>query len=233
VRETQAMPARKVRRGEYTFDSLPDGYFTGMTNKLTALALNCTLKPSPQPSSTEKLASEVLAELETLGVTTEQLRVVDFDVRPGVTADEGDGDQWPQLRQRVVNADILVLATPTWMGHLSSVAQRVLERLDAELSISDDNGVKALTGKVALPVVVGNEDGAHSIIAALAQALNDVGYSIPAQGSTYWNGEAMGTTDYRMLQQQPSATAAATQVAARNAFHLASLLRERPYLPAV
>jgi multimeric flavodoxin WrbA len=200
---------------------------------LTALALNCTLKPSPQPSSTEKLAGEVLAELESLGVKTEQVRVVDYDVRPGVTADEGNGDQWPRLRQKVVNTDILVMATPTWMGHLSSVAQRVLERLDAELSISDDNGVKALTGKIAVPVVVGNEDGAHAIIAALAQALNDVGFTIPAQGSTYWNGEAMQTVDYRMLEQQPAATAAATQVAARNAFHLASLLHARPYLPAV
>lgn len=26
-------------------------------------------------------------------------------------------------------ADIFLLATPTWMGHMSSVAQRVLERL--------------------------------------------------------------------------------------------------------
>jgi multimeric flavodoxin WrbA len=202
-------------------------------SSLTALALNCTLKPSPQPSSTEKLAGEVLAELEALGVTTDQLRVVDYDVRPGVTADEGDGDQWPQLRQRIVNSDILVMATPTWMGHLSSVAQRVLERLDAELSVSDDNGVKALTGKVAVLVVVGNEDGAHSIIAALAQALNDVGYTIPAQGSTYWNGEAMQTVDYRMLEEQPSAVAATNLVVARNAYHLASLLQARPYLPAV
>jgi multimeric flavodoxin WrbA len=204
-----------------------------MADSLTALALNCTLKPSPQPSSTEKLAGEVLAELESLGVTTDQLRVVDYDVRPGVTADEGDGDQWPLLRQRIVNADILVFATPTWMGHLSSIAQRVLERLDAELSISDDNGVKALTGKIVVPVVVGNEDGAHSIIADLAQALNDVGYTMPAQGSTYWNGEAMQSVDYRMLQQRPSATEAATRTAARNAYHLASLLQARPYLPAV
>lgn len=202
-------------------------------SKLTALALNCTLKPSPQPSSTEKLAGEVLTELEKLGVETEQLRVVDFDVRPGVTADEGDGDEWPKLRGRVVAADILVFATPTWLGHLSSVAQRVLERLDAELSVSDDNGVKALTGKIAVPVVVGNEDGAHSIIAATAQALNDVGFTIPAQGSTYWNGEAMQTVDYRMLEQTPPAVAATTMTAARNAFHLASLLQARPFLPAV
>ncbi|GAA4162682.1 NAD(P)H-dependent oxidoreductase [Gryllotalpicola daejeonensis] len=201
--------------------------------KLTALALNCTLKPSPQPSSTEKLAGEVLAELEKLGVATEQLRVVDYDVRPGVTADEGNGDEWPKIRGRVVAADILVFATPTWLGHLSSVAQRVLERLDAELSVSDDNGVKALTGKVAVPVVVGNEDGAHSIIAAVGQALNDVGFTLPAQGSTYWNGEAMQTTDYRMLEQTPPVVASTTMTAARNAFHLASLLHDRPYLPAV
>ncbi|WP_022881856.1 flavodoxin family protein [Gryllotalpicola ginsengisoli] len=204
-----------------------------MSNELTALALNCTLKPSPADSSTQKLAGEVLSELAALGVTGEQLRVVDFDVRPGVTADEGDGDQWPILRHRILGADILVFATPTWMGHPSSVAQRVLERLDAELSVTDDNGVKAMTGKVAVVAVVGNEDGAHAIVADVFQALNDVGFTIPAQGSTYWNGEAMQTVNYNQLEQTPPAVAATTHTLARNAFHLAGLLKGRPYLPAV
>ena len=100
---------------------------------LRALALVCSLKPSPAPSSSDKLAREVLDELAGHGVTGDVVRVVDHDVKPGVEADMGEGDAWPGIREQLMAADILLVATPTWVGHMSSVAQRVLERLDAEL----------------------------------------------------------------------------------------------------
>lgn len=200
-----------------------------VTQGLTALALVCSLKPSPAPSSSDKLAREVLAELDRHGVPGDVVRVVDHDVRPGVEKDMGDGDAWPALRDRVLAADILVFATPTWVGHASSVAHRVLERLDAELSETDDAGRPTMFGKVAVIAVVGNEDGAHAIVADVAQALNDVGVTIPAQGSTYWNGAAMETTDYNDLPSTPETTAAATATAARNAAQLAALLKSEPY----
>jgi multimeric flavodoxin WrbA len=199
------------------------------TRPLTALVLNCTLSRSPGDSSTQVLAQQVLDELAEHGVTGSQVRVVDHDVRPGVKADMGEGDEWPAIREKVLAADILVLATPTWMGQHSSVAQRVLERLDAELSESDDQGRPLTFGKVALAVVVGNEDGAHHICAVLFQALNDVGFTVPAQGCTYWNGEAMHTVDYKDLDQTPKETATATTTAAANAAHLARLLHRENY----
>lgn len=115
------------------------------------------------------------------------------------------------------------------MGHLSSIAQRALERLDAELSETDENGRPLVEGKVAIAGVVGNEDGAHAIVADLYQALGDVGFTIPSQGSTYWNGEAMQTVDYKDLDETPEAVASATAAAARNAAHLAGLLKASPY----
>ena len=190
---------------------------------LTALALVCTLKPSPAPSSTDLIASQVLAALAEHGVTGSSVRVVDHDVRPGVDRDMGDGDAWPGIRQQVLGADILILATPTWMGHAASVAHRVLERLDAEISEG------TLVDKVALAAIVGNEDGAHAISAEIFQALNDVGFSIPAQGVTYWNGQAMKDVDYQDLPSTPKETTAATEAAAANAAHLASLLAEKGY----
>jgi multimeric flavodoxin WrbA len=196
----------------------------------SALVLNCTLKPSPAPSSTSKLASEVVAALAEVGVTSAgEIRVVDFDVKPGVETDMGDGDEWPQIRARLLETDILVLATPTWMGHLSSVAARVLERLDAELSETDEDGRLTMFGKVAIAVIVGNEDGAHKISADFFQALNDVGFSVPAQAAVYWNGEAMQSTDYNDLDETPEAVASATSTAARNAAHLAELLIAENY----
>ena len=144
----------------------------------------------------------------------------------------GDGDAWPQIRDQLVRTDILILATPTWMGQPSSICQRVLERLDAELSATDEEGRPLTFGKVAIAAVVGNEDGAHHISGILFQCLNDVGFSIPAQGVTYWNGEAMHATDYQDLDDTPQKTASTTGVAASNAVHLARLLRSSSYVPA-
>jgi multimeric flavodoxin WrbA len=200
-------------------------------SKLTALALICSLKASPAPSSSQLIAEHLQAELGKHGVTSETVRCVDHDILPGVEKDMGEGDQWPAIREKILAADILVFSTPTWMGHMSSVAQRVLERLDAEISETDDEGRPILLGKVAVVTVVGNEDGAHHIIAEAFQALNDVGFSIPAQGSTYWSGPAMGTTNYNDLDEVPENIASTTAAAARNAVHLARALKISQYPP--
>lgn len=200
----------------------------GMTEP-TALALVCTLKASPAPSSSDLIARQVLAELEKHGVSGRTMRVVDHHVAPGVEKDMGEGDQWPTLRRAVLESDIVLISTPTWLGQMSSVAKRVLERLDAELSETDDEGRPILFDKVAAAAVVGNEDGAHAIVASLFQALNDIGFSVPAQGCTYWNGEAMTPGDYNDLGNVPEAVASTNATLAANAAHLARVLRENRY----
>jgi len=199
---------------------------------LTALALVCTLKPSPAASSSQLLATEVLAALAEHGVSGSQVRIVDLDVKPGVETDMGEGDAWPGIRDQIVAADILVLATPIWMGQPSSVAKRVLERLDAELGETKDDGTPSMFGKVAIVAVVGNEDGAHNVSADAFQALNDVGFTIPAAGGTYWVGEAMQKVDYNQAGPKPDTTGAATKTLAANAAHLARLLAGAPYEPS-
>jgi len=196
---------------------------------LTAFALICSLTPSPEPSSSELMARHVLDELAAHGVGGSSVRVVDHNVMPGVQVDMGAGDAWPGIREKILAADILVLATPIWMGHPSSITQRVLERLDADLAETDDAGRPVMYGKVAVVAVVGNEDGAHKTVADTQQGLNDVGFTIPAQGATYWVGEAMQTVDYKDLDSVPEKVAAATAGAARNAEHLARYLTSAPY----
>jgi multimeric flavodoxin WrbA len=154
---------------------------------MKATVLNCTLKPGPAISNTEALARIVIDALEQNGVETELIRVVDHDVKPGVSSDEGDGDAWPQIRARILASEILVIATPTWLGHPSSVAQRVLERLDALISEQDDDGRPVAYNRVAGVVVTGNEDGAHHVVSEIAGALIDIGFTIPGQAWTYWN----------------------------------------------
>lgn len=196
---------------------------------LSALTITCTLKPSPAESSSEVLGNQISVFFEDHDVSSESIRAVDHVILPGVEKDIGEGDQWPVLREKVLHADILVLITPTWLGQHSSVAQRVLERLDAELGETDAEGRPSLFGKVAVAGVVGNEDGAHHIVGIFYQALNDVGFTVPAQGCVYWNGEAMHSTDYKDLGQTPPAVSASISTALTNAIHLAQQLRAAAY----
>lgn len=200
---------------------------------LSVLALNCTLKRGNEPSSTDKLVSEVLRALEKNNCRIEgaPVRVANLAIHPGVTSDEGDGDEWPELRRRILAADILVFGTPIWLGQPSSIAKRVLERMDAFLGETDDEGRMVSFGRIAIAAVVGNEDGAHHVTAELYQALADVGFTIPAGGATYWVGEAMQKTDYKDLPSRPKTTGSATATAAANAAHLARFLRSNAYPP--
>lgn len=198
---------------------------------MKALALNCTLKHRDEPSSTDRLLADIAGAFAPHGVGTEIVRVAPLAILPGVTSDEGPGDEWPGLRSRILAADILVLGTPIWLGQPSSVAKRVLERMDAFLGETDDAHRLLPYGKVAAVAVVGNEDGAHHVCAELFQALNDVGFTIPAAASTYWVGEAMGKVDYRDLPDTPDKTRRATQALAANCAHLARLLRQHQYPP--
>jgi len=196
---------------------------------LKALAFNCTLKPSPAPSSTDKLLRELLDALSEHEVSGEIVRAVDHNIKPGVSSDEGEGDAWPELRRQIVNSNILIIGSPIWLGQPSSVAKRVLERMDAFLGETDDKGRMPSYGKVGMAAVVGNEDGAHHVAAEVLQALLEVGFSAPPGGVTYWVGEAMGSVNYIDLKKTPKAVADWTPMLASNAAHLARLLSTSCY----
>jgi multimeric flavodoxin WrbA len=175
------------------------------------------------------MIGDILSALKALGIDGSVERALDHDIKPGVLSDEGQGDQWPALRKRILDADIFILGTPIWLGQPSSVAKRVLERMDAFLSETDDKGRMPAAGKVVLVAIVGNEDGAHFCHAACFQALNDVGFTIPANAGIYWVGEAMGSVDYVDLKETPDKVASTIEMAASNAVHLAGLLKRQPF----
>jgi multimeric flavodoxin WrbA len=154
---------------------------------MKALIINCTLKSSPEPSNTEALAKVVADKLREEEVEVIEVRAVDKAILPGVESDMGEGDEWPGVREAILAAEILVVATPTWMARPASVTQRVLERMDAMIAETDDDGRRVAYGKVAGVVVTGNEDGAHRVISEVSGALIDIGFTIPAQAWTYWN----------------------------------------------
>ncbi|MFI5934979.1 flavodoxin family protein [Actinoplanes sp. NPDC051494] len=154
---------------------------------MRALVINCTLKPSPAPSNTEALARVVAEAMEKDGVTVDWVRAVDLNVKPGVETDMGAGDDWPAVHEKLLASEILVIASPTWVGRPSSVAQRVIERMDAMISETDGEGRPVAYNRVAGVVNTGNEDGAHHVIGEIAGALGDIGYTIPGQAWTYWH----------------------------------------------
>lgn len=154
---------------------------------MRAVVLNCTLKPSPQPSNTGALADVVTGYLRDDDIDVTSFRLADLNLPPGVETDMGDGDDWPRVHDAILAAEILIVASPTWVGRPSSLAQRALERLDAMISETDDSGRPVAYGRVAGVVVAGNEDGAHHVISELCGGMVDIGFTIPAQAWTYWH----------------------------------------------
>lgn len=195
------------------------------------IAINATLKKTTgEQSSTDAMIDLVASYLKDHDAElVETVRLADHDIHPGVTSDEGDGDQWPAIREKILAADVLIFGTPIWMGQPSSIAKRAMERMDAFLSETDDAGRTPAYGKVAVFAIVGNEDGAHFSTAAMAQSLNDVGWTIPAASACYWVGEAMHKKDFRDLAEVPKITRETAAMVASNAVHLAELLKSKPY----
>ena len=197
---------------------------------LKALLINCSLKKEGGKSSTGVLLSQIQHSLSSHGVKSDIVYARNFDIHPGVTHDEEGSDEWPKIKKIVDESNLLILGTPIWLGQPSSIAKRVLERLNAYLDDTDELGRMKTYGKVAGVCVVGNEDGAHHTSAELYQALNDVGFSISANAVSYWVGEAMQSKDYVDHRDgYPEKTANATSMMIRNAVHLAELLDANNY----
>ncbi|GAA4902487.1 multimeric flavodoxin WrbA [Stackebrandtia albiflava] len=190
---------------------------------MRALVLNCTLKPSPEPSNTQALADEVIAALRGHGVDVEVVRLADHHIPPGIKTDMGEGDEWPRIHRILSGCRILIFATPTWMGQPSSIAKKALERMDAMMTETRDDGTPVAYSKVAGVVVTGNEDGAHHVISQISGPLVDLGFTIPGQSWTYWNmgpgpGPSYTETDHKHdWSARTGRTMAANLVAAATA----------------
>ncbi|MFD6445592.1 flavodoxin family protein [Promicromonospora sp. NPDC060204] len=198
---------------------------------MKALFISCTLKPSPEPSNTEALAGVVAGALQERGVAVDHIRLADLDVPPGVVTDLGDGDAWPGVHERLLDAEILVVVTPTWVGRPSSIAQRMLERMDAMLSETSSDGTPVAYNRVAGVVVTGNEDGAHHVISEISGALGDIGYTVPGQAWTYWNQGPGPGDEYPDTEHGHEWSHSTGRLMAHNLHAVASALAAHPVPP--
>jgi multimeric flavodoxin WrbA len=199
---------------------------------LHAVMLNCTLKKSPEVSNTEALMRKVVAWWDSMDVTSEIIRVVDHNVVFGVSSDEGDGDEWPKILERIMAAQILVIGTPIWFGVRGSVAQLVIERLDGTYNDRNDVGQYPLYNKVGGVVVTGNEDGAHSAAETTLFNLSHLGCTIPPNADTYWVGDAgPGPSYIEAGGENHPYTQRTTRWMAHNTVHMARILQANPIPP--
>ncbi len=201
---------------------------------LYALFLNCTLKKGPEVSNTEALCNLLIDRLKAHepDIEAEIVRVVDYDVKPGVGNDEGDGDEWPLILEKVKRANIIVPAMPIWMGVRSSVMQRVIERLDGTTRtvMCEKTGQFPLYGSVAGIVVTGNEDGSHDCVANTFGNLLHFGATVPPNTDLYWVGDAGPGASYIEAGGELSPYVRRNaELTATNLLFAAKLLRENPY----
>jgi multimeric flavodoxin WrbA len=200
--------------------------------ELNALFLNCTLKKSPEESNTEGLIDMVRSHFDELGVESEVVRPVDYDIPFGVVSDMGDGDQWPQILDKVKAADILIMAMSIWFGERSSVAQMVIERLDGTYNETNDAGQYPMYNKVGGVVVTGNEDGAHCAAGTTLFNMSHLGFVVPPNSDTYWVGDAgPGPSFLEANGQNHAYTQKTSTWMAHNVVHLARILKEKPIPP--
>ena len=200
---------------------------------LRALFLSCTLKPSPATSHTEGVFSMSGEIMERLHVAVDVVRVVDWDLPPGVFTDMREHgaatDAWPDLYDRVMAADILVVGTPIWLGEKSSVCNRVIERLYGSSAELNESGQYAYYGRVGGCVVTGNEDGAKHCAMNILYSLQHLGFTIPPQADAAWLGEVGPGPSYLDEGSGGPAndfTNRNTTFMTWNLLHLARLLRD-------
>ena len=230
------MPLNKKQQA--LCDASPQDY-----SHLNALFLNCTLKPSPKTSHTRRLIDVSAAIMEENNVDVDVLRPVDYDIAPGVYGDMTehgwDTDDWPAIYQKVLDAHILVLGSPIWLGERSSVCTHVIERLYANSADLNDEGQYAYYGRVGGCLITGNEDGIKHCSMGILYALQHLGYTIPPQADAGWIGEAGPGPSYGEVRDDGTRVGEGNDFTQRNTtfmtwnlMHMAHMIQEAGGIPA-
>ncbi|WP_347548868.1 flavodoxin family protein [Pseudalkalibacillus hwajinpoensis] len=199
---------------------------------MKALFLNCSLKDSKNTSNTEALYKEVEAIFEKEGVESESVRLADYKIAFGISEDEGSGDEWPLIFDKVKAADIIVLGTPLWLGEKSSIATLAVERLYGGSSLTNEKGQSLYYNKVGGVVITGNEDGAKHAAASVLYGFSHIGITVPPNVDTYWVGEAGPGSSYIEAEgYQNDFTTGHAKTMAYNLIHFARIFANNP-IPA-
>lgn len=199
---------------------------------IKALFLNGSLKTREETSNTESLMNEVITHFEKENVQSETIRLADYNIKFGISEDEGEGDEWPLILEKIQHADILVMGTPIWIGEKSSITTLAMERIYGGSSLTNEKGQCIYYNKVAGVVVTGNEDGAKHAAGSVLYGLAHSGFTIPPNVDTYWVGEAGPGASYIEAEgYKNDFTMQHAEIMAYNLVHFARMLK-RNQIPA-
>ncbi len=220
-----------------TTDRPPD------VSDLSAMFINTTLTRSPGPSHTQLLIDVSASIMSTHGVQVDQIRSVDHAIATGVYPDIREhgwsDDAWPELFERVLAADILVIAGPIWLGDNSSETKKIIERLYAHSGELNDKGQWLYYGRVGGCLITGNEDGIKHCASNVLYSLQHIGYSVAPQSDAGWIGEAGPGPSYGDVLDDGSRAGLDNEFTNRNTtfmtwnlLHLARMLKDAGGFPA-
>ncbi len=214
---------------------------------LKALFINCSIKQKKELSHTQKLIDRAAGIMSKEGVAVEHIYPLEHSIAFGMIkdgAEEGLSDEWPMIQKKIMDADILVIGTPIWLGVKSSVATLVIERMYAYSGEKNQKGQYAYYGKTGGCVITGNEDGVKHCAMDILYALQHIGYTIPPQADCGWIGEvgpgpSYGDTEWKGEKIDPPTgydsefTNKNTTFMAWNLMHAARLLKDNGGINAV
>ncbi len=200
--------------------------------EIKVLVLNASLKHknNSQPSNTEELSELVLKYMTEQGkISSEIIRLADYQIDIGLSFQESDSDQWPEIVEKIKAADVVIFATPIWWGQRSSLMQRVIERLDSLDEEYISSGRSALLNKVAGITITGSEDGAQQVLGSIMEVLTFMNFTLPPEAAAYWIGEVGGDPKQDAEQRRKNeATDHMAKNLARNLLYYAQLLKAHP-----
>ena len=214
---------------------------------LKALFINCSIKYDKSQSHTQKLMARAVAIMRNEGVNVEEIYALEYNIAFGMIKDgkeEGKPDNWPEIQKKIMDADILVMGTPIWLGDKSSVATQVIERMYAYSGDTNDKGQYLYYGKTGGCIITGNEDGIKHCARDILYALQHIGYTIPPQADCGWIGEAgpgpsYGDTDFNGEKIDPPMgfdnefTNRNTTFMSWNLMHAARMLKDSGGIPSI
>lgn len=210
---------------------------------LKALFINCSIKHKNQDSHTQKLMNRSAGIMREQGVSVENLHALDHKIAFGMIKDgkgSGQEDDWPMIQEKIMDADILVIGTPIWLGQKSSAATLVVERMYAYSGDHNDKDQYLYYGKTGGCIITGNEDGVKHCSMDILYALQHIGYTIPPQADCGWLGEVGPGPSYgdEIEGSDPAGydsefTNKNTTFMSWNLMHMARMLKDNGGLPDI
>ena len=200
-------------------------------NFIRLLILNGSLKPEEKVSNTEELAGMLLDSMwkQDANMSAEIVRLHDLEIPHGIEHREPGKDDWPKLEAKILDADIIVFASPVWWGGHSSHIQQVFERIDSLDEDYIETGRSLLYNKVAGVLVTGAEDGGFAVMSRIVGVLTWLGFTLPPECGAYWTGEVGNPAENPVaVMAKSEAVNKMVDTMARNLVAMAQELKRHP-----